>query len=130
MRTFLKFTGSERDFQVWEYQVAHGQLLIRSPKSVRLGQAPGTNLDLYFVGVKYIGVPRHLHGIQLLSPTTEEIQQMETLLGVSVPPSEIMILGSEGQRFAIVAIGLEASENDWDLNETCLDCRARSRLEP
>jgi hypothetical protein len=79
MRTFLQFTGSERDFQVWEHQVAHGQLLIRSPKSVRQGRASETNVDRYFVGVKYIGVPRHLHGIQLLSPTTEEIQQMETL---------------------------------------------------
>ncbi len=130
MRTFLDFTRSDRDFQVWEYQVRQGQLLIRSPKSVRPGRAPGTNLDLYFVGVKYLAVPRHLHGVELLPPTPEEIQQMETLLGVSVPESEIKILASAGKRFAVVAIGLEASENDWDINETCLDCRASSRAEP
>jgi hypothetical protein len=39
-----------RRFQLWEYRVSHGSLLVRSPK----GPDATTNVDLVFDGVEYI----------------------------------------------------------------------------
>ena len=50
-----------RDFQLWEYKVSHGQLLIRSPKD----ELHSKNLDLIFRGVQFISSPRHFRGIVL-----------------------------------------------------------------
>jgi hypothetical protein len=129
MKTKLAFQKSDRDFQVWEYQVGHGNLLVRSPKSGN-ETPPYTNLDLHFVGVEYMAVPRHLRGLQLVRPTPDEIRQVESEVGESVPPDHVMILGSGGKRFIVVAAGLEASENDWEIDESPLEFRAQFRGEP
>jgi hypothetical protein len=62
--------------------------------------------------------------------TPDEVRQMENVLGKSVPPTHVMILASGGKRFTIVAIGLEASENDWEIDESPLEFRAQFRDEP
>jgi hypothetical protein len=41
---------SDRYFQLWEYQVSHGMLLLRSPRSPE----HQTNLDVLFHGVEYV----------------------------------------------------------------------------
>jgi hypothetical protein len=48
-----------RTFQVWEYQVSHGNLLIRSPQAPASKHSPEqvTNLDLHFFGVDYFELP-------------------------------------------------------------------------
>jgi hypothetical protein len=47
---------TDRAFQLWEYKVSHGSLLIRSPK----GPEISTNIDLVCVGVEYPAAPRHI----------------------------------------------------------------------
>ncbi|HET6323164.1 MAG TPA: hypothetical protein VFG04_00585 [Planctomycetaceae bacterium] len=129
MRTNLTFQKSDRDFQVWEYQVSHGNLLIRSPKGAA-GTLPDTNLDLLFVGVDYMAVPRHLHGVELLAPSPDEVRRVETVIGKPTPMNHIMILVSERQRFPVVAVGFAASEKDWDIFESPIEHRSQFRAEP
>jgi hypothetical protein len=100
-------TSSERAFQLWEYKVSHGSLLIRSPK------APGVseNIDLICVGVEYLAVPRHMKGLDLVEATPQEIKQLSQLLGKELQPRHIRIIVSEGRRFPIVAASFRLDEN-------------------
>ena len=50
-----------RNFQLWEYHVSHGSLLIRSPKR---GEDT-KNIDIVFAGVEYMALPRHLKSVEL-----------------------------------------------------------------
>jgi len=128
----MKTTFTERAFQLWEYQVSHGQLLIRSPKAPATETSPEllTNVDLLCLGVDYMAVPRALHGLELLPPTRDEIRHLEVLLGKAVAPDNVKILASEGKRFLVVAARFSFSENDWDIFESPFEFRSRFRAKP
>jgi hypothetical protein len=117
---------------VWEYQISHGQLLIRSPKAAATATAPlrNTNVDLVCLGVEYMGVARAFNGIELLEPTSEEIRNIEGLLGRMIDPKKIKILASAGKRFPIVASSFSFSENDWDIFESPFQFRSQFRDKP
>ncbi|POZ50297.1 hypothetical protein [Methylovulum psychrotolerans] len=61
-RTFLG-----RTFQLWEYHVSHGSLLIRSPKS--LDEA--TNIDIICSGVDYLSAPRFIYNLEITEPIVD-----------------------------------------------------------
>ena len=132
MRTNLTTQRSDRTFKVWEYQISHGQLLIRSPKAPATGTSPEllTNIDLVCLGVDYMAVPRVLHGIELVAPTPDEVRQLELLLGRTIAPDNIRILGSGGNRFSVVAARFSLSENDWDIFESPFEFRSHYRSTP
>lgn len=46
--------SSDRTFQLWDYKVSDGFLLVRSPKDATYG----LNIDLVFIDVEYISCPR------------------------------------------------------------------------
>jgi len=120
---------SERTFQIWEYQVSHGQLLIRSPKAPATTSSPefATNIDLVCLGVDYMAVPAILHGLELAEATPDEVQSLEPLLGRVVLPKKVRMLVSQGRRFPIVAVSFDISENDWDIFESPFEFRSRFR---
>ena len=128
----MKATFTERAFQLWEYQVSHGQLLIRSPKAPATETSPEllTNVDLVCLGVDYMAVPRHLRGLELLPPTSDEIRHLEGLLGRAIAPDNIRILASGGKRFSVVASSFALSENDWDIFESPFEFRSQYRAKP
>src|SRR5437879_4562815 len=111
---------TDRAFHLWEYQVSHGQLLIRSPKSPSGRDEPGcdTNVDLVCLGVEYLALPASLHGLEVTQATDDEKAQIEQLLGRKLEPKNIRILVSLGQRYPIVAAFFSLSENDWDIFES------------
>lgn len=128
----MKTTFTERAFQLWEYQVSHGQLLIRSPKAPATGTSPEflTNVDLVCLGVDYMAVPRQLRGLELAPPTSDELRHLEVLLGKAVAPDNVKILTSEGKRFPVVAASFSFSENDWDIFESPFEFRSQYRAKP
>lgn len=101
----------DRDFQLWEYKVSHGCLLIRSPKGPEIAK----NVDLICVGVDYLAAPRHIRGIELVEGTAEEITTLSHLLGKDIQPTNLRVIVSEGRRFPIVAVGFKFSENEDDI---------------
>ena len=129
MRTNLTFQKSGRTFKVWEYQVSHGQLLIRSPKAPATGTSPEflTNVDLVCLGVEYMAVPRVLHGLELLPPSPDEMRHLEIALGKAVALDNAKVLASDGKRFSVVASSFSLSENDWDIFESPFEFRSQFR---
>lgn len=132
MRKKLTSQRSDRTFQVWEYQVSHGQLLIRSPKTPATGTSPGfqTNIDLVCLGVEYMAVPSVLRGFELSAPTSDEIRYLQVLLGRTIHPDNIKILASDGKRFPVVTSSFSLSENDWDIFESPFEFRSQFRAKP
>lgn len=117
---------SNRHFQTWEYQVSHGQLLIRSPKAPATPDLPEftTNVDLVCIGVEYLAIPRLFKGLEVTTPTDEEKEHLEILLGKPLATDNIRILVSQGQRFSIVALSIALVENDWDIFESPFEFRS------
>jgi hypothetical protein len=110
----MKTSFPDRTFQLWEYQVSHGTLLIRSPK------APGLpkNIDLVCIAVEYLAVPRHIKGLDLQKATTKEIEYLSQVLASEVQSSKVQVIVSQGQRFPIVALQFSITENDGDIFES------------
>jgi hypothetical protein len=75
-----------RVFKLWEYQVSHGHLLVRSPIAPASGQRAETptNIDLLFMGVVFVDLPVFFDGLSLAEPSDEDRQRVQTRLGRSV----------------------------------------------
>jgi len=119
----------DRTFKVWEYQISHGQLLIRSPRSPATTTSPErhTNVDVVFLGVEYMCLPRVLRGLTLDRATAEELQDLEATLGEAPEPKNVRILVSGGKRFVVVAVYIDVSENDWDIFDSPFEFRSQFR---
>jgi hypothetical protein len=107
--TVQKF--AHRMFQLWEYNVSHGSLLIRSPRNEELK----TNVDIICTGVEYVELPRFLRGLEIIEPQADEVGRLAGVLGKYVLPASIHILASGGRRFAIVAASFNVDENKHDI---------------
>ena len=99
-----------RNFQVWEYKVSLGQLLIRSP----MNSSYNTNIDLIFMGVDYMELPRFLKGIKFKPPTATNINHIENILKKPIE-NNTYILFSNGSEFIVVANSFKISENEMDI---------------
>ena len=107
----MKKSFADRVFQLWEYKVSHGSLLIRSPKGPEISK----NIDLICVGVDYFATPCQFRGLDLTEGTVEEIKSLSHLLGEDIQPSNVRVIVSEGRRFPIVAVSFRISENEDDI---------------
>jgi hypothetical protein len=105
---------SDRKFQLWEYHVSHGKLLIRSPATKVSNDH--TNIDIKFLDVRYVELPRYMDGIEIASPSEEEVARASAVLGRRANDSkiEVTIILSEGKRFMVVAMKPIIDENDMD----------------
>jgi len=129
--TSTVFSG-ERVFKLWEYQVSHGQLLVRSPKcpATHGVREQVTNIDFVCLGVEYLALPRILRGLEITLPTDEELTQIEIFVGKRVEPNEVRVLQSGGNRFSVVASSFSLSENGWDIFESPFEFRSQFRGNP
>lgn len=97
-----------REFQLWEYHVSHGSLLIRSPA----GPEFETSIDIICVGVEYLTAPRHLGEITVSEASEAEIGRLEEILGKKLPPSSrVWALQGSRQRSLVVAVALKVQEH-------------------
>jgi hypothetical protein len=115
---------SDRDFQLWDYNVSHRQMLVRSPA------APGVagNVDIVFWAVDYIGIPAKLDGLEFMAPSAEELATAERLLGRPPDASTIYVLSSAGRRFLVIAAGYRVLRNDLDIFESTLQTLGPTRV--
>jgi hypothetical protein len=100
-----------REFQLWEYYVSHGSLLIRSPA----GPGFETSIDIICVGVDYLAAPRHLGEITVSEANETEIRKLEETLGKKLPPSRVWALQGSRQRSLVVAVALKIQEHRGDI---------------
>ena len=111
-RSFL-----DRTFQLWEYRVGHGSLLIRSPKNTKIK----TNVDLIFRGVEYLSVPRFFRGIEFKEATHKDIQKLTNKLGRQVLVHAVHVFVSDEHRFYVVAANFQIEENEKDIFNSPFD---------
>lgn len=100
-----------RKFQLWEYHVSHGSLLIRSPA----GPEFETNVDIICVGVEYLAAPRHMGEISISEATRSEIGKLEEILGKKLTPSRVWALQGSHERSLVVAVALKVREYRGDI---------------
>lgn len=100
-----------RKFQFWEYHVSHGAVLIRSPA----GLDYDFSLDLIFIGVEYVAVPRHLGEISIASTSNEEFNMLKSILKKDIHPSRVWVLQGGGERYFIVASSLKIEKHFGDI---------------
>ena len=100
-----------REFQVWEYHVSHGSLLIRSPA----GPGFETSIDIICVGVEYLAAPRHLGEIAISPATGSEIERLEEILDKKLLPSRVWALQGSRHRSLLVAVALKVQEHRGDI---------------
>lgn len=103
----------DRRFQLWEYRVSHGSLLVRSPKS----DGSPLNVDVAFVGVDYLAVPRVLDGLTVEGGREDDRVALVGTLG-EVDLEHLFVLVSAGQRHPVVAVACRVSENGADIFES------------
>lgn len=103
--------SSSRRFQLWEYRVSHGSLLIRSPR----GPGQDTNLDVLFDGVEFVSSAQMLRGLEVTTGDATDINFVEDVVGAVRLPDNIFILKSIGRRFFVVASSCRTDENDLDI---------------
>jgi hypothetical protein len=108
---------SERTFQVWEYRVSHGSLLIRSPRDSSID----TGIDLIFLDVLYMELPRFFMGLSLDDPTPEEIRRVEGTLSPKFTTDRIWILVSSGHRYLVAGGFMKIEENEREPFESPFD---------
>jgi hypothetical protein len=100
----------DRRFQLWEYSVSHGSLLVRSPRGPRID----TNIDLVFVGVAFISAPRHLRGLELDHGNDDDIDRVVAEVG-EIDGGHVFALRSAGRRHLVLAAACRVSENQGDI---------------
>jgi hypothetical protein len=117
-------TQFNRTFKIWDYWVSHSQLLLRSHGDRReaKGSSESRNIDIMFVDVDYIELPALMYGLEITSnATTEELSNVQQIIGDTVSPDRMFVLISKGRRHIVVAGGMWVRENDLELMETSLD---------
>ncbi len=108
-----------RKFQVWDYWISHGQLLIRSPKRESIGCVK--NIDVRFTGVKYLEIPCTEFELQIEQPTEEEKNNLTARLERNLYRGEnVFVLVCNGTRHYIIAGPITTEENDLDIFESSL----------
>jgi hypothetical protein len=103
-----------RRFQFWQYRVSHGELLVRSPKDA----AHPRNVDVMFVGVEYVDLPRFLPDLEVDEPNDDDVARAEERLGKPVERQWVVVLKSQGRRFVVVAAAVQAVESEMEIFDT------------
>jgi hypothetical protein len=101
----------DRRFQLWEYQVSHGALLIRSPK----GPSAEVNVDLVFDGVEFLSCVRLLRGVEVVRAETDDLRRVSDSFGEVSDPDQVFVLLSDGVRHLVVASSLRIAEHDGEI---------------
>jgi hypothetical protein len=106
---------SDRYFQLWDYQVSHRWMLVRSPESPRIRH----NVDVLFFGVQFMAIPTYFEGLELGKATPEDAASVRRLVGEPDMPKLYYLSSSDG-RYFVSALGFKVYENDLDIFESGL----------
>lgn len=112
----MAFTSS-RTFRLWDDNISHKQVLLRSPRSA--GHA--TNLDIVCRDVDYLDVATSLEGLTIATPSAEDISRANQATLTVCEPHRVFSVISGHRRFVIVASSDCILENKLDFLESSLE---------
>jgi len=108
---------SERYFTIWDYQVSHGQLLLRSDK--RKGHEK--NIDIIFFDSTYIQLFAMLYGVSIRKLNkNENIKYNSVKEYLNYDNSYLFEIESGKEQYYIAASFVRVFENELGFNETSL----------
>jgi hypothetical protein len=113
---------SDRHFRIWDYNVSHDQMLLRSAPTPDVSR----NVDIIFWGVDYLGIPSRFTGVEIEEASPEEEATMNPIVGQKCVKPKIYRLSTEGKRYLVAAVGFRVFENDLELFESSLEYFSRS----
>jgi hypothetical protein len=108
---------SDRRFSLWDYNVSHKQMLLRSPKSPDLQK----NIDIVMWGVEYIDLATSFVDVAMTTPSAKEIVRVARALKRDLDPSQVHCFVSGKRRFVVVAAGFKILTNDLDIFDSSLE---------
>lgn len=114
----MSLFSTNRELRCWEYTVSLRQLLLRSPKG-ETGEA--TNLDIIFLGVRFIQMPTGFKGLTISKGGDTHVELVERAVGAPVKPNRVFVLTTERREFLILAATMRVEENTLDLRETSVE---------
>jgi hypothetical protein len=117
----VKTYNSSRTFQVWDYQVSHKRLLLRSP----ISPEESWNCDIVFYGVELLNIPTVLRGLEI----SRDPLNLDDSNG-SIPrraPSPVYKIISCGKSYQIVAVAYKVLRNQLDIFDSGLDSPSNER---
>lgn len=104
-------------FQVWDYVISHGQLLIRSPRS----SEQDFNLDILFVGVSYLEIPVYLGEFQFDEANFRDLEHLKQRYPFEFYAStKVFVLATQKFRYYIVAAHCTLKRNELEMLESPL----------
>lgn len=106
-----------RKFRLWDYNVSHEQLLLRSPRT----SSNTKNVDIIFWGVEYLELPTSLQQVELQAGTEDDLARVCKILDKPIPSEGIHCLVTAEGRFVVVAAGFKVLSNDLDIFESSLE---------
>jgi hypothetical protein len=110
--------SSGRRFRVWDYNVSHNQLLLRSPISP---DGDTHNIDVIFWGVEYLEITTVLHALTMVPPTAEDREHVQHMTGKPCDTSDLYCILSGERRFRVLALGFKVLRNQLDIFESSLE---------
>ena len=107
--------SSERIFSVWRCSVGHGHLLIRSPNN-GASEELNENIDLHFLEVFYMDIPRGFVGLRLDHPTEAELMVLNERIAemdyLDKQQSKFFVLCTGQKRFYVGGYSLRINRNN------------------
>jgi len=110
----MKDLTKNREFNVWEYHVSHGSLLLRSPKRENVD----TNIDIVFTGVEYICGPSILGVIDFSSPTETELRVVFDAIANKMERCTLWAWNTKSSRLLIAGLSFEINENKHEITSS------------
>ena len=106
---------SKRQFKLWDYNVSHQQLLLRSPRTGNETE----NLDVVFWGVKHVCLPSILEEISLRLATTDQVERLSDMITTDLGIPVFQVQTSDGSG-VVVAAGCKVLQNELEIFDSSL----------
>lgn len=114
------------DISIWDYKPGHGQLLLRHARD--LAKEGSQNLDVIFIGVFYLRIPKGFHSIKIETATKEKSELVFQEIGWDVHglqrkhgEKNIFELSTGKLVFFVGATAWRVEKNSLEPCETSLD---------
>ena len=109
------YYSSEREFKLWDYNVSHKQLLLRSPSAPDIDG----NIDATFWQVEYVAIPTFISGLSIFDASDIERSCFENTHKIKLQ-SPLYRFKSGDNNYFIASGGFQILENNRDIFESTL----------
>lgn len=111
--------SSDRFFTVFDFNVSHSQLLLRSQKS----EGIQNNIDIIFFGVRFLHIPSSIWGISVEDVTNDPATLNELgncLDQTGFPAAKVFAIKTKNVQYYVIGGFFKVYQNQLEFHETSL----------